>query len=253
MAGINVLFGAMRLNARHVLQSAPLVISQQPRRTTVILRREKQPGLAKIGKPPKLKKKHKVYQLVKDTKTEKQPNMQLILIKDTEKYGSIGDIISVSKRIGRNALLAKGLAVYPTEENVKEYCLPKKVEDEVTGEVKLSRMAVRTIEYLEKNPVVLEMRYNIPFKIEKFHVVDAYEFKLGVIVPEYALTLPDEPITRFGEYPIKVTMNGKEEVETTLIVKSYVIKRKGRSLEAYLERMKRIQEKEEESRGTDPE
>ncbi|XP_070547171.1 large ribosomal subunit protein bL9m-like [Ptychodera flava] len=232
---MNGIITAARLQTRQILQLST-ALTKQPCRTAVVLERMVPPKLARKGQIPKLKKANKVYKVVKDLKHEPQEKMKLILIQDLEKYGRQGELVTVTKQVGRNKLLAPGLAVYASPENIKEYCMqekPKVAEEEP----RLSRMALKTIEYLKKNDVVIAMRNSIKFQIEKHHVIDYYEHKLGVIVPEHALQLPDTPITKFGEYTIQVTVNGIETVDVKLIVKNYVIKRKKRYLE-YLEKMK---------------
>lgn len=45
--------------------------------------------------------------------------MKVILVKDVEGWGSLGDMIEVKRGFARNYLLPKGLAVEATKENIK--------------------------------------------------------------------------------------------------------------------------------------
>ncbi|XP_077997027.1 large ribosomal subunit protein bL9m-like [Glandiceps talaboti] len=217
MAGLNGLINTARVQTRLLLRSATLMA--QPCRTAVVVERLVQPGLSKIGARPKIKPRHKVYKVVKDTRKPPPSEMQLILIQDVQRYGKKGDIVTVSKKVGRNKLLAPGLAVYPLPDNIQEYCLAKQTSDKTESISNLSVMALKTIEFLKKKPVTIAVKDDIKFEISKYHVSDTYESKLGVVVPENAVTLPETPITGFGEYPIQITMNGVETVDTRLIVR----------------------------------
>lgn len=55
--------------------------------------------------------------------------MQVILMKDVEKLGSIGDIVNVANGYARNYLLPRGLATVVTQAKVQEAQIRKKKEE----------------------------------------------------------------------------------------------------------------------------
>lgn len=75
--------------------------------------------------------RHYVYDLVKDTNVEKQPDIKLILTSYVAGYGNIGEEITVKPTTAYNTLLLPGLAVYSTPENAEKYCkIEKDIEEE---------------------------------------------------------------------------------------------------------------------------
>lgn len=74
-----------------------------------------------MGKPKPLRGRHYVYELIKDTGIEKQPDLEVILVSYVEGVGDVGDKVSVRPSVAYNSLLLPGLAVYVTPENIKKY------------------------------------------------------------------------------------------------------------------------------------
>lgn len=68
-----------------------------------------------------MKYKHYVYDFVKDTNIEKQPNIDVLLTSYVDGVGNPGDKVSVSQNYGYNELLLPKLAVYATPENLEKY------------------------------------------------------------------------------------------------------------------------------------
>lgn len=69
-----------------------------------------------------MRRKNYIYELVKNTETEKHPEIEVILQSYIEGLGNIGDKVSVKPNYAYNKLLLPGLAVYASPENVKKYC-----------------------------------------------------------------------------------------------------------------------------------
>lgn len=87
-----------------------------------MVKRKWPPGLHKVnGKPKPLRGRHYVYELIKDTSIEKQPNIDVILVSYVDGYGNTGDKVSVKPTVAYNELLLPGLAVYATPENLVKY------------------------------------------------------------------------------------------------------------------------------------
>ncbi|XP_077883679.1 large ribosomal subunit protein bL9m isoform X6 [Ictidomys tridecemlineatus] len=162
-------------------------LSLSHRRGTVVVERWWKVPLAGEGRKPRLHRRHRVYKLVEDTKHRPKENLELILTRSVEKLGVRGDLVSVSKSLGRNRLLPQGLAVYASPENRKLF----EEEKLLRQEGKLERIQTKAGE------------------------------ALGVVVAPHALKLPEEPITRWGEYWCEVTVNGLDTVRVPMSVVNF--------------------------------
>uniref|UniRef100_A0A671ETX1 Large ribosomal subunit protein bL9m n=1 Tax=Rhinolophus ferrumequinum TaxID=59479 RepID=A0A671ETX1_RHIFE len=156
-------------------------------RGTVIVERWWKVPLAGEGRKPRLHRRHRVYKLVEDTKHRPKDNLELILTQSVEELGVRGDLVSVKKSVGRNQLLPQGLAVYASPENRKLF----EEEKLLRQEGKLERIQTKAGE------------------------------ALGVVVAPHALKLPEEPITRWGEYWCEVTVNGLDTVRVPMSVVNF--------------------------------
>lgn len=67
------------------------------------------------------KTKHFIYDFVEYESVSKQEKMPVLLTSYVEALGECGDIVEVKPFYARNSLLLPGLAVYPSEENLKKY------------------------------------------------------------------------------------------------------------------------------------
>uniref|UniRef100_A0A8C0MYU0 Large ribosomal subunit protein bL9m n=1 Tax=Canis lupus familiaris TaxID=9615 RepID=A0A8C0MYU0_CANLF len=174
-------------------------------RGTVIVERWWQVPLAGEGRKPRLHRRHRVYRLVEDTKHGPRGGLELILTRSVEGLGVRGDLVSVKKSLGRNRLLPQGLAVYASPENKKLFEEEKLVS---TKEVKFLRSC-----HLE-----VGMKNNIKWELNPEIVARHFFKNLGVVVAPHALKLPEEPITRWGEYWCEVTVNGLDTVRVPMSV-----------------------------------
>lgn len=75
----------------------------------------------KDEEPKRLRRKNYIYELVKNTDTVKQPDIDVILQSYIEGVGNIGDKVSVRPSYAYNKLLLSGLAVYASPENIEKY------------------------------------------------------------------------------------------------------------------------------------
>ncbi|KAM7373302.1 hypothetical protein PAMP_008165 [Pampus punctatissimus] len=181
-------------SGRRVLQdllSQPAVrsVSVTPALNTVVVERWWQVPLSKIGSPPRLyPRRHRIYKLVENTKDAPKKKMELILTQNIPKLGGRGDTVFVKKSVGRNKLLAQGLAVYPSPDNKLMFADELKLLREGRPE---DRIQTRTGQLL------------------------------GVVVPPHALRLPFEPITDLGDYWCEVTVNGIDSVRIPMSLVPY--------------------------------
>ncbi|XP_063482439.1 large ribosomal subunit protein bL9m isoform X2 [Symphalangus syndactylus] len=177
------------LRPRHEGKSPDLAcdFSLSQNRGTVIVERWWKVPLAGEGRKPRLHRRHRVYKLVEDTKHRPKENLELILTQSVENVGVRGDLVSVKKSLGRNRLLLQGLAVYASPENKKLF----EEEKLLRQEGKLEKIQTKAGE------------------------------ALGVVVAPHTLKLPEEPITRWGEYWCEVTVNGLDTVRVPMSVVNF--------------------------------
>uniref|UniRef100_W5UEZ6 Large ribosomal subunit protein bL9m n=1 Tax=Ictalurus punctatus TaxID=7998 RepID=W5UEZ6_ICTPU len=220
-----------RAPARFVLHSVCASVrtqnfSHSACRNTVVVERWWQVPLSKEGSPPRLySRRHRVYRFVEDTKHNMKDKMELLLTQTVPKLGGRGDTVFVKKSVGRNKLLAEGLAVYPSPENKEMFTEERRLLREGKKEDRIqTRTGQLTVEFLKKAAVEVGIPPDAQqqFLLTEEIVCRNFLRKLGVVVPPHALTLPDEPITRFGDFWCEVTVNGLDTVRVPLSVGPYV-------------------------------
>ncbi|XP_035668885.1 39S ribosomal protein L9, mitochondrial-like [Branchiostoma floridae] len=211
--------------SRQLLQAARRsaeCLSLQQRRTTYVLKRSHPLRLLKEGHEHRLKKMNKVYELVEETSSrDAKRKLELILTEDVPKMGKRGDVVHVRKQIGRNKLLATGLAVYASPENRQMF---QDRKDEDPSQRKLSMTAEKTLEYLSQQTLTISVRDDWPegWVMTKEHLAHWMKRKLLVVAPPHTITLPEEPVDRIGSYTFTVTINELESVEVMLEMVQHV-------------------------------
>lgn len=122
--------------------------------------------------------------------------------------GSRGDIVSVKKSVGRNRLLPQGLAVYASPENRRLF-EEEKQSQEGQMEAIQTQSGERTLQFLRSCRLEVGMKNNVNWELSTAIVARHFLKNLRVSVPPHALKLPDEPITRWGEYWCDVTVSAR--------------------------------------------
>ncbi|MEQ2224628.1 hypothetical protein ILYODFUR_009361 [Ilyodon furcidens] len=188
--------------------------SLTPAQHTVVVERWWQVPLSKVGSPPRLyPRRHRVYKMVEDTKHAPKEKMELILTQTVAKLGGRGDTVFVRKSVGRNKLLAQGLAVYPSPENQQMFAEELRLLREGKPDQRLqTRTGQLTVELLKRSKLNINKMPCDEFQLTKEVVCRQFEKKLGVVVPPHALSLPFEPIKDLGDYWCDVTVNGMDTV-----------------------------------------
>ncbi|XP_077883676.1 large ribosomal subunit protein bL9m isoform X3 [Ictidomys tridecemlineatus] len=181
-------------------------LSLSHRRGTVVVERWWKVPLAGEGRKPRLHRRHRVYKLVEDTKHRPKENLELILTRSVEKLGVRGDLVSVSKSLGRNRLLPQGLAVYASPENRKLFEEEKLLRQEGKLERIQTKAGEATVKFLRNCHLEVGMKNNVKWELNSEIVARHFLKNLGVVVAPHALKLPEEPITRWGEYWCEVTI-----------------------------------------------
>nr|XP_044993930.1 39S ribosomal protein L9, mitochondrial [Jaculus jaculus] len=187
-------------------------------RSTVVVERWWKVPLAGEGRKPRLHRRHRVYKLVEDTKHRPKDKLQLILTQSVEELGVRGDVISVKKSVGRNRLLPQGLAVYASPENKKLFEAEKLLRQEGKLERIQTKAGEVTVKFLRSCHLEVGMKNNVKWELNPEIVARHFFKNLGVVVAPHALKLPEEPITRWGEYWCDVTVNGLDTVRVPMSV-----------------------------------
>ncbi|KAF3707358.1 39S ribosomal protein L9, mitochondrial [Channa argus] len=215
-------------SSRRVLQDLLSQISVRsfsltPAQNTVVVERWWQVPLSKVGSPPRLHpRRHRIYKLVEDTKHSPNEKMELILTQTVPKLGGRGDTVFVKKSVGRNKLLAQGLAVYPSPENKKVFAEELRLLREGKLEERTqTRTGQLTVEFLKHSKLKINKMPSDEFQLTKEVVCRQFLKKLGVVVPPQVLSLPIEPIKNVGEYWCEVTVNGIDTVRVPVSLLPY--------------------------------
>ncbi|KAJ6652771.1 hypothetical protein lerEdw1_010625 [Lerista edwardsae] len=186
---------------------------------TVIVERWWQVPLPKKGRQPRIKhRRFRVYRLVEDTKHRPKEPLELILTETVEDVGNRGELVSVPKRLGRNYLLTKNLAVYASPENRQLF----EEENRLRREGKLERLqthtGIKTVRFLQNCRLEVGVGQSQRWELTKEVVARHFLRNLQVVVPAHALKLPEQPITELGEYWCEVTVNGLDTIRVPLSV-----------------------------------
>ncbi|KAL8184736.1 UNVERIFIED_CONTAM: 54S ribosomal protein L9, mitochondrial [Gekko kuhli] len=191
---------------------------------TVVLERWWKVPLSKVGREPRVKhRRFKVFRLVEDTKHSPKQPMELILTDSVERLGARGDVVLVDKSYGRNKLLANNLAVYPSPENKKMFEEEAKLLKEGKLEKSQTLSGIKTVRFLQSCHLEVGMKNNKDWELTPAIVARHFLKNLKVMVPPYAVKLPDEPITQYGEYWCEVTVNGLDTVRVPMSVVTFML------------------------------
>lgn len=219
------MFSCGRSVLQDLLRQAAAVrsFSLTPAQHTVVVERWWNVPLSKVGSPPRLyPRRHRVYRMVEDTKHAPKEKMELILTQTVAKLGGRGDTVFVKKSIGRNKLLAQGLAVYPSPENKQIFEEELRLFREGKSDQRLqTRTGQLTVELLKRSKLNINKMPSDQFQLTREVVCRQFEKKLGVVVPPQALTLPFEPIKDLGDYWCEVTVNGMDTVRVPMSLLPY--------------------------------
>uniref|UniRef100_A0A8D2ASJ3 Large ribosomal subunit protein bL9m n=1 Tax=Sciurus vulgaris TaxID=55149 RepID=A0A8D2ASJ3_SCIVU len=190
-------------------------------RGTVIVERWWKVPLAGEGRKPRLHRRHRVYKLLEDTKHRPKENLELILTQSVEELGVRGELVSVKKSLGRNRLLPQGLAVYASPENKKLFEEEKLLRQQGKLERIQTKAGEATVKFLRNCHLEVGMKNNVKWELNSEIVARHFLKNLGVMVAPHALKLPEEPITRWGEYWCEVTVNGLDTVRVPMSVVNF--------------------------------
>ncbi|NXG48770.1 RM09 protein, partial [Psilopogon haemacephalus] len=133
---------------------------------TVVVERWWKVPLSKEGTAPRLHpRRHRIYRLLQDTKHQPRGQLQLILTRAVDNLGSRGDVVTVTKQLGRNKLLPQGLAVYASPENKKLFEEEKKLHQERKLEVVQTQSGEKTLRFLRGCRLEVGMKNNVQWQL----------------------------------------------------------------------------------------
>jgi len=135
--------------------------------------------------------------------------MKVLLIRPVEKLGDIGDVVTVADGYARNYLLPKGLAVEPTEHNLRRYRPFKQAREEElrSREEKARRLKERLDGLVLKfaRPARGERLYG---SVRREDIAARIREELGEEIERGKIEL-ERPIERVGVYPVKIGLYGE--------------------------------------------
>ncbi|XP_015116147.1 39S ribosomal protein L9, mitochondrial [Diachasma alloeum] len=188
-------------------------VSVQQTRNTFVLKRKTPPPLYRKGsKPPNMRARHFIYDLVEDTDLRQRPPLNLILTTYVEGLGHSGKRITMPPAKAYTRLLLPGLAVYDTPENSQKYAV--KGEDQKSEHS--SPFVARTISFIKHMVLSIKMSNDTPWTLEPWHVRSAFRFA-GVHMNEDCITMPNHVISgpnhdiENREFYVVITLNKQEK------------------------------------------
>ncbi|CAJ1083380.1 S ribosomal protein L9%2C mitochondrial [Xyrichtys novacula] len=220
---MNMLSSGRRVLQDLLLQPAVRSFSLSPVQSTIIVERWWEVPLSKVGSPPRLHpRRHRVYKLVEDTKNRPKEKMELILTQTVPKLGGRGDTVFVKKAMGRNKLLAEGLAVYPSPENKQIFAEELRLLREGNLEERVqTRTGLMTVEFLKSSHLKINRMPVDEFHVNKEILCRQFLKRLDVVVPPHALSFPFETVKDVGDYWCEVQVNGIDTVRVPVSVLPY--------------------------------
>ena len=140
--------------------------------------------------------------------------MNVILLDNIEKLGSIGDLVKVKPGYGRNFLIPHGKAALATPENMKAI-EARRAELEKAAADELGA-AKKRLDAISGTELVISANAGSEDKlfgsVGPLDIVEALE-KIQVQVERSEIRMPDGPIHELGEFQIGVHLHSEINVE----------------------------------------
>lgn len=147
--------------------------------------------------------------------------MEVILVKDADKIGKIGQVVKVKDGFARNFLIPNGLAVPATAGNIKKLELEKQKKAQDSEKTKQEFLILK--EKLEKLSLTIsaltQTEEALYGSVSAHDIVKALEEE-GIKIEKSAIELP-EPIKSLGIYEVPVRLH--PEVESK--IKVWIVKK----------------------------
>ncbi|XP_014262058.1 39S ribosomal protein L9, mitochondrial [Cimex lectularius] len=178
--------------------------------TYILKRRYPVTRLPKNYKEAKFKGKNYIYDLIEDTSSKKQRDVQVILKTFVEGIGRTGSLVTLQRNYAYNHLLLPGLAEYASPEAIAKAATASKEESDAS-----SPFAPMTQKYLNRLILNVIMNKDVEWTLEPWHLRVAFR-KAGCILPQNSIILPEKPIKgpdlslENKMFLVKVKINNKE-------------------------------------------
>ncbi|MCR4291332.1 MAG: 50S ribosomal protein L9 [Candidatus Kuenenia sp.] len=139
--------------------------------------------------------------------------MELLLTKNIDTLGRIGDVVNVKKGYARNYLLPRRMATYVTEGNLKQLeKAKKKIEIQLKEECERLREILETISNAAcRIPAKVNEEGRLFGSVTAVHIADVLK-KQGIPIEVDMIKL-ENPIKECGEYDVAVVLS--TEMKTT--------------------------------------
>ena len=212
----NLCVSHLRAQSTMLLSNQMDLLTQQTRNTFILKRRYPVRMHRKNQKPPPMKAKFFVYDLVENTVNRKHKQVDLVLLDNVKHIGTKGQKVTVGPIKAYHSLLLPKLAVYATPENIKEYIIDDEAKKDMN--IQSSEFVDKTLSELSQHYLSVQMSAYTPWTIEKWHLKASFR-KEGIIVPEDAMTIPEKAISgpdlsiENKEFYVTVKINNCEEVK----------------------------------------
>ena len=213
----NLCVSHLRAQSTMLLSNQMDLLTQQTRNTFILKRRYPVHMHRKNQKPPPMKAKFFIYDLVENTVTRKHKPVDLVLLDNVKNIGTKGQKVTIGPIKAYESLLLPKLAVYATPENIKEY-ISDDSEAKQDMNIQSSEFVDKTLSELSQHYLSVQMSAYTPWTIEKWHLRASFR-KEGIIVPEDAMTIPEKAISgpdlsiENKEFYVTVKINNREEIK----------------------------------------
>lgn len=208
--------------------------------TAFILRR-KYPVPVKDGKIPQiLDVKHEVYEVVEQTNNREKELLDLVLLDNVAGLGRAGDIVKVEPSCAYVDLILPKLAIYATEENVRDFSKPAVAVKFSSKYAQLVSMFLNTeipifllftnssflkiMQNMSHTLVPILMSKSIKWILQPWHVRVALRMA-GIIAAESSITLPATTISgpsfevEHKEFVVQLTVSKFSEYNQNSLTK----------------------------------
>jgi large subunit ribosomal protein L9 len=148
--------------------------------------------------------------------------MEVILLENLGKLGSIGDKAKVKAGYGRNYLVPQGKAVFATEKNLADFEL-RRADLEAAASAKLAEANARAAKVTEIGSLTITAIAGDEGKL--FGSVGTRELEdalnaAGAEVSKSEINLPEGALRNVGEYSVEVQLHTEVTASITVVIEA---------------------------------
>ncbi|MBT6319081.1 50S ribosomal protein L9 [SAR92 clade bacterium H231] len=148
--------------------------------------------------------------------------MEVILLENLGKLGSIGDKAKVKAGYGRNYLVPQGKAVFATEKNLADFEL-RRADLEAAAAAKLAEANARAAKVTEIGSLTITAIAGDEGKL--FGSVGTRELEdalnaAGAEVSKSEINLPEGALRNVGEYSVEVQLHTEVTASITVVIEA---------------------------------